>query len=518
MGARLAGAEPIIVADLDEAKLERARVLGATTSSTPAATTSSRPSSARSRGRDWAIEAVGRAETLQQAVACLRPGGTAVALGIGRVGATFEIPINELVQQQKRVVGSLYGSANPPLDLPRLCGSTAPAACRSTRCSAPSTRSTRSTRRTTRSPRARSAGRCCGRDGQFATYPSLRGQVAFVSGGASGPRGGVRRPARGAGRRVGFVDVQDDAGQALARDRGRARPPRAALPALRRPRRRRAAGGDRRAGRTRLGPVTVLVNNAANDQRHPVETLTVQEWDDRIAVNVRHHFFATQAVAPMMRAAGGGSIINLGSISAHIDLLDLPVYITAKAGDRGPDAHAGPRARPDGIRVNCVIPGWIMTERQLTHWVTPEAEASHRAQPVPAGQALPGRRRPPGALARGRRQPLLHRAAVDRRRRLDVMRQAERSPSPAPSTAKGRSGTRRTPAAAGRHARRRRGLRSTPTARSRAPARRRRRGRAAARAGTAGTCSPPSAASPSSDPDRTGSSALAGVHRPGACG
>jgi len=121
MGARLAGAEPIIVADLDEAKLERARILGATT-----VVLAGRDDivetvlDAVPGGVDWAIEAVGRAETLQQAVACLRPGGTAVALGIGRVGATFQVPINELVQQQKRVVGSLYGSANPPLDLPRL--------------------------------------------------------------------------------------------------------------------------------------------------------------------------------------------------------------------------------------------------------------------------------------------------------------------------------------------------------------------------------------------------------------
>ena len=121
MGARLAGAEPIIVADVDEAKLERARILGATMlvlagrDDTVETVLDELPG-----GVDWAIEAVGRAETLQQAVACLRPGGTAVALGIGRVGATFQVSINELVQQQKRVVGSLYGSANPPLDLPRL--------------------------------------------------------------------------------------------------------------------------------------------------------------------------------------------------------------------------------------------------------------------------------------------------------------------------------------------------------------------------------------------------------------
>ena len=85
----------------------------------------------------------------------------------------------------------------------------------------------------------------------------------------------------------------------------------------------------------RLGPVTVLVNNAANDERQSVETLSVAEWDEFMAVNLRHHFFAAQAVVPMMRTAGRGSVVNLGSISAHIDLMDLPVYITAKAGIEG---------------------------------------------------------------------------------------------------------------------------------------------------------------------------------------
>ena len=133
--------------------------------------------------------------------------------------------------------------------------------------------------------------------------------------------------------RVAFADLQDEAGgrwsQALA-SRGSAplfqhcdvRD----IAALQ-----QAIAADRR----RLGPVTVLVNNAANDERAPVDGHRRRAWDDGMAVNVRHHFFATQAVAPMMRAAGGGSIINLGSISAHIDLLDLPVYITAKAGIEG---------------------------------------------------------------------------------------------------------------------------------------------------------------------------------------
>jgi len=218
---------------------------------------------------------------------------------------------------------------------------------------------------------------------EFATYPSLRGQVAFVSGGATGLGAEFVAQLAAQGVRVGFVDLQDDAGQALAaavRERGHPQPLyqhcdvrdvdalQAAI----------AHTGER------LGPVTVLVNNAANDVRHQVETLSVERWDELSEVNVRHHFFATQAVVGMMRAAGRGSVINLGSISAHIDLLDLPVYITAKAGIEGLTRTLARELGPYGIRVNCVLPGWVMTERQLTHWVTPEAEAS-----IARNQCLP---------------------------------------------------------------------------------------------------------------------------------
>jgi D-xylose 1-dehydrogenase len=217
----------------------------------------------------------------------------------------------------------------------------------------------------------------------FATYPSLRGQVAFVSGGATGLGAEFVAQLAAQGVRVGFVDLQDDAGQALAaavRERGHPQPLyqhcdvrdvdalQAAI----------AHTGER------LGPVTVLVNNAANDVRHQVETLSVERWDELSEVNVRHHFFATQAVVGMMRAAGRGSVINLGSISAHIDLLDLPVYITAKAGIEGLTRTLARELGAHGIRVNCVLPGWVMTERQLTHWVTPEAEAS-----IARNQCLP---------------------------------------------------------------------------------------------------------------------------------
>ena len=215
----------------------------------------------------------------------------------------------------------------------------------------------------------------------FATYPSLDGRVAFVSGGSSGLGAEFVRHLAAQGARVAFVDVDAERGEALQRDLGDhtlflpcdVRD----IPALRAALARTAE---------RFGPIRVLVNDAADDRRHRVDEFTVELWDDRMAVNVRHHFFAAQAVAPMMRDAGGGSIINLGSISAHIDLLDLPAYITAKAGIEGLTRTLARELGPWQIRVNCLIPGWIMTEKQLTEWVTPQAEAS-----IARNQCLPGK-------------------------------------------------------------------------------------------------------------------------------
>jgi NAD(P)-dependent dehydrogenase (short-subunit alcohol dehydrogenase family) len=212
---------------------------------------------------------------------------------------------------------------------------------------------------------------------EFATYPSLHGRVAFVSGGATGLGAEFVAQLAAQGMRVGFVDIQDDAGHALAESVGGlyqhcdVRDIEALQQAI-------ALTGER------LGPVTVLVNNAANDKRQSVETLSVAEWDEFMEINLRHHFFATQAVVPMMREAGLGSVVNLGSISAHIDLMDLPVYITAKAGIEGLTRTLARELGPYGIRVNCVMPGWVMTERQLTQWITPEAEeAIQRNQCLP---------------------------------------------------------------------------------------------------------------------------------------
>ena len=217
----------------------------------------------------------------------------------------------------------------------------------------------------------------------YATYPSLQGRVAFVSGGASGLGAEFVRQLARQGARVAFVDIDAEHGTEVESDVARDSAGEAMfmscdvrdIPALREAIRRAAAT---------FGPIRVLVNNAADDRRHRLEDVDVASWDDSLAVNVRHHFFAAQAVAPAKRDSGGGSIINLGSISAHIDLLDLPGYITAKAGIEGLTHTLARELGPWGIRVNCLIPGWIMTERQLAEWVTPEAEAS-----IDRNQCLP---------------------------------------------------------------------------------------------------------------------------------
>lgn len=209
--------------------------------------------------------------------------------------------------------------------------------------------------------------------GVFAVYPSLRDRVVFITGGASGI--GAEHVAQFAaqGARVAFVDIADDAAQAVvgkAEAMGHPAPlyrhcdlkDIAALQAV--------IADVRRA----LGPITVLVNNAANDQRHRFEDVTVEYWDERLATNLRHQFFAIQAVAPMMRAAGGGSIINFGSVSWHSLQGGMPAYTTAKAAVEGLTRGMARDLGPDKIRVNTVIPGWIMTERQIALWLTPEGE------------------------------------------------------------------------------------------------------------------------------------------------
>ena len=208
----------------------------------------------------------------------------------------------------------------------------------------------------------------------FAVYPSLRDRVILVTGGASGIGAEEVSHFARQGAKVAFLDIADDAaGRLIETLSSEGLPPPLYLPCdLKNIAALQAAIAE--IGR-RLGPITILVNNAANDQRHAFEDVTVEFWDERMATNLRHQFFAIQAVAPMMRAAGGGSIINFGSISWHANQGGMPAYTTAKAAVEGLTKGMARDLGPFGIRVNCVIPGWIMTQRQIEMWLTPEAEA-----------------------------------------------------------------------------------------------------------------------------------------------
>jgi len=127
--------------------------------------------------------------------------------------------------------------------------------------------------------------------------------------------------------------------------------------------------------RARLGPIAALVNNAGNDDRHLTPEVTPEYFDGRVAVNLRHYLFAVQAVVADMAAAGGGSIVNLGSITWKVGDGDCPFYLACKAAITGLTRGLAREFGPQGIRVNTVLPGWVMTERQIKLWLTPEGEA-----------------------------------------------------------------------------------------------------------------------------------------------
>ena len=208
---------------------------------------------------------------------------------------------------------------------------------------------------------------------ESARYPSLRDRVVLVTGGGSGIGAAIVEAFCAQGARVAFVDVDRAASERLVADLAARGPAPLFLPAdLRDVAALRAAVAETVR---RLGPVRVLVNNAASDERHALEAVTPEYWDDRFAVNLRHQFFAAQAVSPGMAAAGGGAIVNLGSTSWMVGQGGMPGYTTAKSAVAGLTRALARDLGPLNIRVTCVVPGWIMTERQVRRWLTPEAEA-----------------------------------------------------------------------------------------------------------------------------------------------
>jgi NAD(P)-dependent dehydrogenase (short-subunit alcohol dehydrogenase family) len=212
-----------------------------------------------------------------------------------------------------------------------------------------------------------------------AIYPSLQGKRVVVTGGGSGIGAGIVAGFARQGAEVIFLDIVDADSEDLIRRL-------AGSPVA--PVYKRCDLSDLDALKAVLagiGDVDVLVNNAGNDDRHSLGEITPEYWDNRMGVNLRHMLFAAQAVAPGMKARGGGAIINFGSISWHLGLPDLVLYETAKAGIEGMTRALARELGPDDIRVTCVVPGNVKTKRQ-EKWYTPEGEAE-----IVAAQCLKGR-------------------------------------------------------------------------------------------------------------------------------
>jgi len=215
-----------------------------------------------------------------------------------------------------------------------------------------------------------------------AIYPSLKGKRVVITGGASGIGAGLVEAFVAQGSDVVFVDVLEKEGAELASRLSHGR----IAPRFQRLDLTDLAAMD--ALFSTLGGIDVLVNNAANDDRHSIDDVTEDYWDNRVGVNLKHMFFCSQAVIPGMRSKGSGVIVNLGSISWHLALPDLVLYQTCKAAIEGMTRALARDVGPDNIRVTCVVPGNVRTPRQLK-WYTPEGEAEIVAQQCLKGRLLP---------------------------------------------------------------------------------------------------------------------------------
>ncbi len=224
-----------------------------------------------------------------------------------------------------------------------------------------------------------------------AVYPSLKGKRVVITGGGSGIGAALVEAFSRQGAKVAFIDILDAESAALeASLASQASPPRYYPCDLRDL---DAVKATFAAMTHDAGPADILINNAANDDRHQIEDITAESWDERINVNLRHHLFCSQAVIPAMKAAGKGVIVNFGSISWHLGLTGLILYETAKAGIEGMTKAMARELGPHGIRVTCVVPGNVKTPRQMK-WYTPREEDE-----IVSSQCLPGRIQPSDVAA-----------------------------------------------------------------------------------------------------------------------
>ncbi|NCF77875.1 MAG: SDR family oxidoreductase [Proteobacteria bacterium] len=216
-----------------------------------------------------------------------------------------------------------------------------------------------------------------------ARYPSLQGQGVFITGGATGIGAALVRAFNEQGARVTFADINAQAGSALEAELGGAAQfvlfdltDTLAL-------QRAITDADNRSS------LSVLINNAANDMRHSPDETSPEQWRECMAINLDAAFFAARACAPLMAGHGGGSIINFSSINALLGPSNMPGYVTAKAGLIGMTKALAKDYGERLVRVNAILPGWVVTERQLQTWLTPEEESSWMEQVALPKRLLP---------------------------------------------------------------------------------------------------------------------------------
>ncbi len=204
-----------------------------------------------------------------------------------------------------------------------------------------------------------------------AIYPSLKGRTVLVTGGGSGIGESIVEHFAAQGSKVAFIDIKEKESKALVsrikRKRQKVHFEHCDLTDI------KALKKAVASIRKTFGPITVLVNNAAHDERHTIDEVSSEYFDQRIAMNLKHQFFTIQAVAPDMKKAKNGSIVNIGSNSWMVAFGGLPVYTAAKAGVLGLTRGVARELGKYNVRVNHVAPGWIMTKRQKELWATPEA-------------------------------------------------------------------------------------------------------------------------------------------------
>ena len=207
---------------------------------------------------------------------------------------------------------------------------------------------------------------------EIAIYPSLKDKIVIITGGASGIGASIVEHFLKQGSKVAFLDKEEELGNKLVSELKDYKH-KAVFKVCDLKNIKKLQDSIKEIS-NELGSISILVNNAANDERHHIDNVTEEFWDDRMHVNLRHYFFATQAVYKDMKKMGKGAIVNIGSFSWMLGQGNMPAYTTAKSAIMGLTRTLARDLGEYNIRVNCVVPGWIITERQKKLWLTADAE------------------------------------------------------------------------------------------------------------------------------------------------